>query len=244
MTTDGSRFARRSLMLVRVGGVTLLVGVLGYRTGFAGLGFGFGLLAFGFLLSAIALIMALVTLVGGRHAPEVARQNKIALVLAITVIVVPVSTLIGGGSAPAIHHITTDPDDPPQFDAVIPLRGDTSNPLDYTAELAEVQRRAYPDIQPLLILSPPEAVFGQSKEVIRTLGWEIVDADSAAGRIEATDTTFWFGFKDDVVVRIRSTENGSRVDLRSVSRVGGGDIGANAARILAFSVRLTAAFSQ
>ena len=87
--------------------------------------------------------------------------------------------------------------------------------------------------------SPPDDVFDRSEQVVQGLGWEVVNADRAAGRIEATDTTFWFGFKDDVVVRIRPADNGSRVDLRSVSRVGGGDIGANAARIRAFSSRLT-----
>ena len=86
--------------------------------------------------------------------------------------------------------------------------------------------------------SPPDDVFDRSEQVVQGLGWEVVNADRAAGRIEATDTTFWFGFKDDVVVRIRPADNGSRVDLRSVSRVGGGDIGANAARIRAFSSRL------
>ena len=239
MTTRTPRFAGRSLTLVRIGGVVLLLGVLGYRVGLIGLGFAFGLFGVGFLLSAVALVMALVTLLVGRRTPEVARRAGIALVLAVAVVAVPVSTILRGDSAPAIHHITTDTEDPPQFNVVIPLRGDTSNPLEYTAELAEVQRRAYPDIQPLLVQSPPDEAFDRSEQVVRELGWEIVSADRAAGRIEATDTTFWFGFKDDVIVRIRPADNGSRVDLRSVSRVGGGDIGANAARIRAFSRRLT-----
>jgi uncharacterized protein (DUF1499 family) len=72
------------------------------------------------------------------------------------------------------------------------------------------------------------------------MGWEIAEADAAAGRIEATDTTFWFGFKDDVVIRIRPAEDGgSIVDIRSKSRVGMSDVGANAARIRAFRDRLT-----
>ena len=87
--------------------------------------------------------------------------------------------------------------------------------------------------------SPPDEAFDRSDQVVRELGLEIVSADRAAGRIEATDTTFWFGFKDDVVVRIRPADNGSRVNLRSVSRVSGGDIGANAARIRAVSRWLT-----
>ena len=223
MTTRTSKYAGRSLMLIRVGGVALLIGVLGNRVGLIGLGLAFGLFGVGFLLSAVTLVV-------GRRTPEVARRAGIALVLAVAVVAIPVST---------IHHITTDTEDPPQFDAVIALRGDTSNSLEYTADIAEAQRRAYPDIQPLFVQSPPDDVFDRSEQVVRGLGWEVVNADRAAGRIEATDTTFWFGFKDDVVVRIRPADNGSRVDLRSVSRVGGGDIGANAARILAFSSRLT-----
>ena len=239
MTTRTSKYAGRSLMLIRVGGVALLIGVLGNRVGLIGLGLAFGLFGVGFLLSGVALVMALVTLLVGRRTPEVARRAGIALVLAVAVVAIPVSTILSGGSAPAIHHITTDTQDPPQFDAVIALRGDTSNSLEYTADIAGAQRRAYPDIQPLFVQSPPDEVFDRSEQVVRGLGWEVVNADRAAGRIEATDTTFWFGFKDDVVVRIRPADNGSRVDLRSVSRVGGGDIGANAARIRAFSSRLT-----
>ena len=244
MASGSPKFSNRSLMLVRVGGIALLVGLLGYRTGFTGLGFSLGLFALGVLFSVIALVMSLFTLTFWRYSREVTGQASLTLVLALGLVVVPVSTLIGGGGSPAIHHITTDPSDPPRFDSVIPLRGNTSNSLDYTAELAKVQRQAYPDIQPLLILANPAEVFGQSEEVIRTLGWQIVDADRAAGRIEATDTTFWFGFKDDIVIRIRPTQNGSRVDLRSVSRVGGGDIGANAARIREFSARLRTLFAE
>jgi uncharacterized protein (DUF1499 family) len=75
-------------------------------------------------------------------------------------------------------------------------------------------------------------------EVATALGWEIVAASEDDGRFEATDTTFWFGFKDDVVVRIRPEGDGSRIDLRSVSRVGVGDLGANAARIKRFVQRI------
>ena len=71
------------------------------------------------------------------------------------------------------------------------------------------------------------------------MGWELVDEEAAAGRIEATATTFWFGFEDDVVVRIRPADGGSRVDVRSVSRVGRGDVGANARRIRAYVQHLT-----
>ena len=70
------------------------------------------------------------------------------------------------------------------------------------------------------------------------MGWQIVDANAREGRIEATATTFWFGFKDDVVVRIVPAPGGSRVDVRSVSRVGVSDVGANAKRVRDFLQKL------
>ena len=240
MTTRASKFAGYSLMLIRIGGLGILFGALGYRLGIVGLGPAFGLFGIGFLLALVTLPMALITLLVARHTPEVAKRAGLAAIMALGVVAVPLWTLANGAGAPAIHHITTDPEDPPLFDAVIPLRGESSNSLAYSPELAEVQRRAYPDIQPLELPGTPEEVFDRSVEVVRALGWEIVDTDREAGRIEATDITFWFGFKDDVVVRIRPADGGIRVDLRSVSRVGGGDVGANAARIRAFSSRLSA----
>jgi len=240
MTTRASRFAGLSLTLIRIGGLAVLLGALGYRLGIVGLGPAFGLFGIGFLLSLITLAFALITVVVARHHPEVAKRAGLAAVLALAVVAVPVWAIVNGAGAPPIHQITTDTEDPPQYDAVIPLRGEDSNPLEYSSELAEVQRRAYPDIQSLLLSETPDEVFERSVEIARALGWVIVNTDREAGRIEATDITFWFGFKDDVVVRIRPDDNGARVDVRSVSRVGGGDVGANAARIRAFSRRLAA----
>jgi uncharacterized protein (DUF1499 family) len=71
------------------------------------------------------------------------------------------------------------------------------------------------------------------------MGWQIVDANASEGRIEATDTTFWFGFKDDIVIRVAATSGGSRIDVRSVSRVGRSDVGTNAKRIRCYLKRLT-----
>jgi uncharacterized protein (DUF1499 family) len=87
---------------------------------------------------------------------------------------------------------------------------------------------------------PPGAAFHVALAAARDMGWTIVASDSASGRIEATATTTWFGFKDDVVVRIGPDPKGSRVDVRSESRVGGSDVGTNAARIKKYEQRLTA----
>jgi uncharacterized protein (DUF1499 family) len=93
---------------------------------------------------------------------------------------------------------------------------------------------------PLTIDEPPERAFLRALEAARDMGWEIVDSDPARGRIEATDTTPWYGFKDDVVVRVRAEGSGSRIDVRSVSRVGRSDVGTNARRIEDYLEKLSA----
>jgi uncharacterized protein (DUF1499 family) len=136
---------------------------------------------------------------------------------------------------PPIHDITTDLERPPQFVAVLPLRASAANPATYGGpEVAEAQRRAYPDIKPLMLSLSPGAAYSLALASARSMGWDLVASDSAAGRIEATATTTWFGFKDDVVVRIRPTAGGSRIDVRSVSRLGKSDVGAIAKRIRSY----------
>ena len=147
-------------------------------------------------------------------------------------------------SAPPIHDITTDLDNPPQFKDVIALRAEAPNSLDRGPALAKLQRDGYPDLMPLTVPSAPGDAFTRALAVAQEMGWEIVSADQSGGRIEATDTTRWFGFKDDVVVRLTPWGAGTRVDVRSVSRVGGSDSGTNARRIEAFLERLQSAGSQ
>jgi uncharacterized protein (DUF1499 family) len=137
--------------------------------------------------------------------------------------------------APPIHDITTDTVNPPQFVALAAARRASPDGIAYGgAAVAALQRRAYPDIIPLAVGAHPPAVFERCLEAARGLGWKIVSANPAALRIEATDTTPFFGFKDDIVIRITPLEAASRVDLRSASREGQGDLGTNARRIRAF----------
>ncbi len=136
---------------------------------------------------------------------------------------------------PPIHDISTDLISPPEFVAILPLRKDAPNPATYGGpDIATQQKEAYPDLTPLVLQHPPDRVFVHAMDVIDDIGWEVVDTSKSEGRIEATDTTFWFGFKDDVVIRIRPLSGGSKVDVRSVSRVGRSDVGSNAQRIQAF----------
>jgi uncharacterized protein (DUF1499 family) len=120
----------------------------------------------------------------------------------------------------------------------VPPINDISTAGDTAPALAEQQRRAYPDIGPLTLQGSPQAAFNKALQAAREMGWEIVSADPAAGRIDAVATTFWFGFKDDVTVRVTAQEGASRIDVRSRSRVGRGDAGTNARRVRAYLKRL------
>ena len=137
---------------------------------------------------------------------------------------------------PMIHDITTDTENPPTFVAILALRNDAPNTAIYGGpEIAAKQHAAYPDILPLVSDIPPTQAYERARFVASQMCWKIVDENQVEGRIEATATTRWFGFKDDVVIRIApSAAIGSRVDIRSVSRVGLSDVGTNARRIRTF----------
>lgn len=141
---------------------------------------------------------------------------------------------------PAIHDITTDTENPPAFVAILPIRKNAPNPAEYGGpEIAAQQRKAYPDIRTIILNIQPDQAFERILSIARdAMCWEIVDADKTNKRIEATDTTLLFGFKDDIVVRITPSGTGSLIDVRSVSRVGKSDVGTNAKRIKKFIKRL------
>ena len=138
-------------------------------------------------------------------------------------------------SLPYIHDVTTDTENPPLFVDLVDIRNAdprTKNPADYPGkEVAMQQLGGYPDLRPLLLDQTREMVFDKAKKTINSMGWELVSSVPGQGRLEATDTTFWFGFKDDVVIRIKTKEGKTLVDVRSKSRVGESDLGANAKRI-------------
>lgn len=148
-----------------------------------------------------------------------------------------------GASVPPIHDISTDTSDPPLFIDILPLReaDNAPNTAEYLVEyetrgtvlnVPEVQQEAYPDIQPVELwgLSFYEG-FDLALEAAKQQGWTIVAAEKEEGRIEAWDKTTFMGFVDDVVIRVRPEGIGSLVDVRSLSRVGGSDVGKNAQRI-------------
>lgn len=201
-----------------------------------------GAVALGALVGVLAILVSaaglLVALVSGRRG---ARKAIVGLVLGLAIAAPVAQGVIVGSQVPRIHDITTDLADPPQFSALAGNRGDYANPLDRTspADLAALQEKAYPDIQTVTINMAPARVFDAALATARDMGWEIVDTDPEVGRIEATATTLVMQFRDDVAIRVSQTqEGGSAVDMRSVSRVGESDLGANANRIRTFLVAL------
>ena len=160
--------------------------------------------------------------------------SVLALVIGLAAVAIPLATARRAQRLPSIHDVTTDLDNPPAFQAILPKRADAPNTLDRTPQLALLQREGYPDLAPITLPTPPAAAFDRALSVAQSSGWEIVTADKSSGRIEATDTTRWFGFTDDVVVRLTPWGAGTRVDVRSAARTGAGDLGRNASRIRRF----------
>jgi len=165
-----------------------------------------------------------------------------ALVCGAVAFAIPYSARDNARKHPPIHDITTDLADPPAFVAIVPLRAGGPNPVAYGgARVAAQQKAAYPDIAPLIAGLPPAALFEAARKTVGAMGWHIIAADPAAGRIEASDRTLWFGFTDDIVIRVSPAPGGkARLDIRSKSRVGRNDTGTNARRVRAFLDRLRA----
>lgn len=233
------------MTLALVAGVLVTLGAGTYRWQALPLGPSFLLFGAGLLAAVVSVLLYGFRLVNilVRHQPGRVGLAAAGLVLAFIVLAIPASVVVSASRAsqglPAIHDITTDTLDPPRFVDVLPLRAGAPNTAEYGGpDVALQQQKAYPDLGPVHVAEPPQVVFDRALAVVRDLGWDLVAAKPDEGRIEATDTTFWFRFKDDVVIRLRPGDGGTRVDVRSVSRVGGGDVGTNAGRIRAYLARL------
>jgi uncharacterized protein (DUF1499 family) len=228
-------FALVVAALAALSGLGSRWGLWHFRTGFTLLQWA----AYGGMAAAVlGLIAAYWTRPGtGRRGMAIALG---ALLLGLLAFGVPWQNRRVAAGVPAIHDITTDTENPPQFVAIAPIRADAPNPITYEGEdVARLQRSAYPDIRPVILDLPREQAFRRAYEAVERQGWSIVEADEAAGRIEATDRTFWFGFRDDVVIRLTPMDSRTVVDVRSKSRVGRSDLGANARRIRRYLEALT-----
>lgn len=238
--TDGqAHWWSRSIQIGAVMAVALLlIGPLGTK-------FGIWPFTLGLMLMMGAAVLAAIGLIGGLWGFMIARSNGyaadkplcgIGALLSAVVLGVMAMLVVPATSVPPIHNISTDMIDPPAFSAIAALRKG-ANPLEYdAAELGPKQRAAYPDVKTHTTTLGREEALAKSVAVLEGMGLEIVAAPPSGQTVEATFTSFWFGFKDDVVVRIRPAigGTGSLIDVRSVSRVGQSDLGANAARIMEF----------
>ncbi len=190
------------------------------------------------------LIGAVICLAAAAGARRKALTKPLIVAVAGLLLSLPVGGLMGYWSyravtLPVIHDISTDTKNPPEFVAILPLRANSPNSAIYGGpDLAAKQHKAYPRVVPALLDVSTAKAFDLALMEARRMKWEIVGTDPAQGRIEATDTTRWFGFKDDVVIRVAPAGSGSRVDIRSVSRVGKSDVGTNACRIEWYLYRL------
>ena len=236
-----ARLALLALLLAGACGLAVIAAGPGYHLGIWELRTGFTILRYGAYTAAGAALLSVVGVVAAvaSRRPRGVVFGIAGVIIGLVSVAVPWQWQRTARGVPSIHDITTDTGDPPAFVAVLPLRADAPNPSEYGGpELAAAQQAGYPDLGPTTLEASTSAAFGQALRAAEEMGWEIVAADSAEGRIEATATTRWFGFKDDVVIRIRPTHAGSRIDVRSVSRVGRGDVGTNARRIQEFQKRL------
>ena len=189
---------------------------------------------YGIFTAVAALVLLALQIIFKRNTLTLA-SAAIAVALSAVALGVPLSMLSKGKSVPPIHDISTDLINPPKFVAIAPLRADAPNPIAYAGEAAAAQQRqGYPELKTLSYLQSKAELVNAVEQAATNLGWELANTDTSEGVVEATDTTMWFGFEDDVVVRITDIGNKRLVDIRSKSRVGGSDLGKNAARIHGF----------
>ena len=238
-------FASIGLALAVLALVLLAIGPLGWRLGWWHFRFAFfWLMTSSAYLAIAALIVSILTLVfGWSHlGARGITFAALGVVLGAALVYVPWQYNQKRTALPPIHDITTDTENPPTFVAAVPVRAaQSANPLAYEAAVAKQQRDAYPDIVSFKVGLPPADAFKRALDAAKSMaGWTLVDTDPSSGRIEANETSQWFRFTDDVVIRVAADGAASRIDVRSVSRMGRSDFGVNAKRVRAYLTALKA----
>lgn len=233
------RFARIAIVLAIVAALVAIVSGPGnrfgwwdYRRAFTILGWASG----GGMIAALAS-MAVLVWAAKRQAWRPLILAAVALLIGAMTFILPFP-LQWRTNAPSIHDISTDTEQPPVFRALAFARANAPNGVDYGGPaVAAEQKKAYPDIVPLTLAARPEQALNQCLQVARAMDWSIADGSITPLGFEATETTVFFGFRDDIIVRLTpvgASGQATRVDVRSVSRVGRGDHGVNARRIREF----------
>ncbi len=227
------RRVRNAIGLIAV--LAMLAGPLVAHFGVVAPLVGFAMFALGGLVSLVIAIVSIVQVVRGR---SLTFGGALGIVAAIAFI----GAATAGRGAPRINDFTTDTSDPPTFQQAKTLPQNAGRDLSYPADFAAIQHDCCADLHPAKLAVPPAEAYERALRTARTMpAWTITRADPAGPAIEAVATTNVFRFQDDIVIRVRPDGSGSVVDMRSKSRDGKGDIGANTARIRAYMAALEAA---
>lgn len=203
-----------------------------FRMDWIALGDAFSWLKLGAQLAAVAAVLGILTIVvaGLSRRWGAVLTGAVAAVVAVVMVAMPMQMKQQAQTVPPIHDITTDMDNPPAFVALASAREAAPNAVEYPgAETARQQQAAYPMLQPVTVTVPMARVQAAARDLIAARGWYLAEASPTT--LEATATTRWFGFKDDIVIRLTETGDGVRIDMRSASRLGQSDLGINAGRI-------------
>jgi uncharacterized protein (DUF1499 family) len=237
------RLARMAFVMACLG--ALVVAAAGPLHRFVGLDvdIAIGVMRYGLYVAVAGVALGVATIVPTR--PDDRRRGFVAAVLAIVIgaaaAYTPLSWFQRAQQMPELNDISTDIENPPPLVVTLQLRRGAANPAAWPGKSAGIlQRSAYPDILPVILPVPPAEAFKRVDEAAMAMGWDVVARAPSDGRLEAVATSDWFGFRDDIVLRIRADGAGSRVDIRSKSRSGNSDLGVNAMRIRAFTARLKA----
>lgn len=254
---------RLTLALIILVPLVFAVAAIGYKLGIFDLGFAFGTLnqKVGLGLAALSGVFGIISLaLAFIVAP---RKGLVVGIVGLLIGGGAIGKLLATKKAvyvdlPFIHDVTTDTQDPPVFGKVVMNERAAVtgvNTTDYAGKTAPIfkdekpvgeklvsvlQTKAFPEIRPLVLSEPKDVVFGEALATAKSMGWIIKEEDLASGRIDATDKTFWYGFEDDVAIRLRDGKGGGTIiDVRSISRIGGSDLGKNAERVKEFLDRLS-----
>lgn len=237
MEKRGTAFITWGAVLSILGALAVLLSGYGYQWGWWHFGTGFTIIPWG---TGITIIGGILAAIGFFRMKGMDKNYTIAGLLSVALAVAATANIGYWYSEvkqgyPPIHDISTDTQDPPAFVAIAPLRKDAPNPVEYAGEeTAEIQQDYYSDLEPINTSLSYDEAYDRALQTAREMPWQLVGESREEGRIEAYEKLAWFGFIDDVVIRVDTTEMGSKIDIRSKSRIGRGDLGVNAKRIRSY----------
>jgi len=238
----GNRLVLTGMLVAIASAIAMIFSGVGYRLDLWHFRVGFTILRWAFWFALAGGVLSLAGLVIARDRPRATIfAALIGIIIGVVAVYIPWTWKQTLDSLPYIHDISTDTENPPEFVAAATLRKPGDHPVAYDGkEVADLQHKAYADLAPLTTKASKEKVFEAAKAALLSMGMHLADADPAQGRIEANQTSLLYGFTDDMVVRIATGADGTKVDVRSKSRVGRSDLGQNAKRIRTFFGKLRA----